>query len=132
MSVSDPIADMLVKLKNASMVHKESVDVPFSKVANSILQILKRENYVENLKCIEDSSRKQLRVYLKYNTAKKPAITDIKRKSRPGLRLYCRSDKIPYVLRGKGIAIVSTSKGIMTDKEARLSKVGGEVLCWVW
>jgi len=133
MSISDPIADMLVKLKNASMVFKESVDVPFSKMTKSILEILKREQYIEDLKSIEEDVHKSIRVYLKYNAAKKePALSGIQRRSRPGRRIYVKSDEVPYVLRGRGIAIISTSRGIMTDKEARAQRLGGEVICYVW
>lgn len=131
MSQSDPIADMLAKIHNASVIHKECVDVPFSKVKQAMLEILKAENYIENLKCVDESSKKFIRVYLKYSGGN-PAITGLQRRSRPGRRNYAAKDKIPYVLRGNGIVILSTSKGILTDRQAREIKVGGEILCYAW
>lgn len=133
MSITDPIADTLVKLKNASMVFKGSVDVPFSRMTQSILEILKREHYIAEIKPLEqEGSRKRLRVYLKYYAPKKPVLTGIQRRSKPGLRVYSRCKDMPFVLRGKGLAVVSTSKGLMTNKEARGQKIGGEVLFYIW
>lgn len=132
MSISDPIADMLTKIRNASKIFKESTDIPFSKMNASILDILKKENYIENIKAMGEGIRKVSRVYLKYNGPRDAVITGIKRRSRPGLRVYAKFDEIPYVLRGKGLAVISTSKGIITDKQARSQKIGGEVLFYIW
>ena len=131
MSRTDLIADVFTIIRNAMMAKKENVDVPASNTIKAIMEILKKENYIENFKLIEDRKQGLVRVYLKY-IADKPAIRNIKRVSRPGLRVYAKSIKIPPVLRGRGLAIVSTSKGIITDKEARESKLGGELIGYVW
>ncbi|MDD5565534.1 MAG: 30S ribosomal protein S8 [Candidatus Omnitrophica bacterium] len=131
MSKTDLIADTFAMIRNAIMAKKESLDAPASKITRSITEILKREHYIDNYKYIEDNKQGILRIYLKYK-GKKPAITNIKRVSKCSLRVYVRKDKIPYVLRGRGIALISTSKGILTDKEARLSQIGGELLGYVW
>lgn len=131
MSRTDLIADAFTIIRNAVMAKKENVDIPASRILKSILEILKKENYIDNFKLIEDKSRPRLRVYLKY-TANKSAITQIKRVSKPGLRVYVKKEDIPLVLRGKGLAILSTSKGILTDKQARALKVGGEIIGYVW
>lgn len=131
MSRTDLIADNFTMIRNALMAKKENLDVPASLVTKSILEILKREGYIDDFKFIEDKKQGILRIYLKYLSGK-PAIKNIKRVSKPGLRLYVKQDKIPLVLRGRGLAIISTSKGIVTDKEARDLKVGGEVLSYIW
>lgn len=131
MSRTDLIADVFTIIRNAMMAKKENVDVPASNTIKAIMEILKKEDYIENFKLLEDKKQGQVRVYLKY-IASKPAIRNIKRISRPGLRVYSKGAKVPRVLRGKGIAIVSTSRGIITDKEARESKVGGEVIGYIW
>jgi len=131
MSRTDLIADAFTIIRNAIMAKKDNVDLPSSNTIKSILEILKRENYIENFKLIEDKKQGMVRVYLKY-TASKPAIRNIQRISRPGLRLYVKHQKIPSVLRGRGIAIISTSKGIITDKEARTLGTGGEIIGYVW
>jgi small subunit ribosomal protein S8 len=131
MSRTDLIADTFTMIRNAIMAKKENLDVPASKRSGEILEILKRENYIDNYKLIEDKKQGILRIYLKY-TGNKSAIRTIKRVSRPGLRIYVKRDKIPRVLRGKGIAIISTSKGILTDKEAKVQGIGGEVIGYVW
>ena len=131
MSRSDLIADALTIIRNGIMAKKDIVDVPASNTVKSILEILKRENYVDNLKAIEDKRQGILRVYLKY-TSGKSAIRNIKRVSRPGLRMYVKRDKVPSVLRGRGVAIISTSKGIVTDTQAKELGLGGEVVCYVW
>jgi small subunit ribosomal protein S8 len=113
------------------MAKKENVDIPCSNTIKSILEILKKENYIENFKMIEDRKQGLARIYLKY-IAHKPAIKTLKRISKPGLRVYVKQDTIPVILRGRGIAIISTSKGIMTDKEARKQGIGGEVIGYVW
>ncbi|MDD5730296.1 MAG: 30S ribosomal protein S8 [Candidatus Omnitrophica bacterium] len=131
MSRTDLIADTFTMMRNAIMAKKEVLDVPASKITESILEILKKNEYIENYKPIEDKKQGILRIYLKY-TAGKSAIINIKRISRPGLRTYARLDEIPSVLRGRGIAIISTSKGVITDKEAKEQKIGGEVIGYIW
>jgi small subunit ribosomal protein S8 len=131
MARTDLLADTFTMIRNAIMVKKENVDVPALSTTKAILEILKRESYIDNFKLIEDKRQGMLRVYLKY-TLGKPAIKNIKRISRPGLRAYVRRDKIPYVLRGKGLAIISTPKGIMTDAVARETGLGGEVIAYIW
>jgi small subunit ribosomal protein S8 len=113
------------------MTKKDTVDVPASNTIKSILEILKREGYIDNFKLIEDKKQGQARIYLKY-LAEKPALRSIKRISRPGLRLYVKHKKVPVVLRGRGLAIISTSKGVMTDKDAREQSLGGEVIGYIW
>ncbi len=131
MSRSDLIADTFTMVRNAMMAKKQTVDVPASNIIKSILDILKKESYIENFKVIEDNKQGIARIYLKY-VASKPAIRNISRVSRPGLRTYKKLVKMPTVLRGKGIAIVSTSKGVITDKQARELGVGGEIIGYVW
>jgi len=131
MSRTDLIADVFTIIRNAIMAKKENVDVPASNNIKSILEILKKESYIENFKLIEDKKQGLVRVYLKY-TAGRPAITNIKRVSKPGLRVYVKKDKVPMVLRGRGIALVSTPRGIVTDKEARESGTGGELIGYIW
>ncbi len=131
MSRTDLIADVFTIIRNATMIKKDSVDVPASNTIKAILEILKAEGYVDNFKLIEDKKQGQVRVYLKY-VAGKSAIRNIKRVSRPGLRLYVKHKKVPVVFRGRGLEIVSTSKGIMTDKGARENSLGGEVIGYIW
>lgn len=131
MTVTDPIADMLVRMKNASMRRHPTVDIPYSKMKEKILEILLREGYIARYEVIGEIPQKYIRVYLKYK-GKTPVIQDVKRVSKPGRRYYVNKEEIPRVLGGLGIAILSTSKGIMTDKEARLLGVGGELICMVW
>ena len=131
MSQTDLIADAFTMIRNALMAKKQELDIPASNTLKSILEILKNEGYIENFKPIEDKKQGKLRIYLKY-IAEKPAIRNIKRASRPGLRLYVKSKKVPLVLRGRGLAIVSTSKGIITDKQAREIGSGGEILGYIW
>lgn len=130
MSRTDLVADVFTMIRNAIMAKKENVDVPASNTVKAVLEILKKENYIQDLKLIEDKKQGKVRIYLKY-VAEKPAIRNITRVSKPGLRVYVKRDKIPSVLRGRGIAIISTSKGIITDKEARESGLGGEVLGFI-
>ncbi|MDP2941016.1 MAG: 30S ribosomal protein S8 [Candidatus Omnitrophota bacterium] len=131
MSRTDLIADCFTIIRNAIMAKKENADVPSSGTMKSILGILKRENYIEDFKLIEDKKQGRVRVYLKY-LAGKPAIRNIKRVSRPSMRVYVKRDKVPIVLRGRGLGLVSTSKGIITDKEAREQGLGGEIIGYVW
>ncbi|MBM3362870.1 MAG: 30S ribosomal protein S8 [Betaproteobacteria bacterium] len=130
MSMSDPIADMLTRIRNAQMVEKTSVQVPSSKVKVAIAQVLKDEGYIEGFQVKTDEGRPQLEIALKYY-AGRPVIERIERVSRPGLRVYKGSNAIPQVMNGLGVAIVTTPKGVMTDRKARASGVGGEVLCYV-
>ncbi len=131
MSRTDLIADTFTMIRNAIMAGKENLDVPASKMNSAVLEIFKREGYIENLKHIEDKKQGILRIYLKYKNTKS-AIIGLKRVSKPSLRVYVEHDKIPYVLRGRGLSIVSTSKGILTDKQARKQGVGGEVIGYIW
>jgi small subunit ribosomal protein S8 len=133
MSLSDPIADMLTCIRNGSAAKREKIDVPASRVNEDILKVLKGKGFIQNYRRIEDRKQDLLRLYLGFgDNRKSPAITHIKRVSKPGLRVYVKADKIPHVLSGLGIAILSTPKGIMNDKDARTAKVGGEVICYVW
>lgn len=132
MPVTDSISDMLTIIRNGSRAGKDKVDVKKSRLGEDMLKIFKREGYISNYKSIEDKKQGVIRVYLKYNEDKSPEITDIKRVSKPGLRIYVTNENIPRVISGFGMAIISTSRGVMTDKEARKEKVGGEVLCYTW
>lgn len=129
---SDPVADALTRLRNANAAGHEKVDIPSSRLKVEIARILKEEGFVTNYKVIDDPKQAILRVYLKYGPGNERVIRGITRTSRPGLRVYTRTRKTPRVLSGMGIAILSTSKGVMTDQEARRQAVGGEVLCYVW
>ena len=131
MSRTDLIADSFTIVRNAIMAKMVNVDVPASNTIKAILEVLKQENYIDNFKAIEDNKQGILRVYLKYLYGKS-AIKSIKRISKPSLRLYVKADKVPLVLRGKGLAIMSTSKGIVTDKKARELGLGGEIIGYVW
>ncbi|MDP3789198.1 MAG: 30S ribosomal protein S8 [Candidatus Omnitrophota bacterium] len=132
MPVTDSISDMLTIIRNGSRAGRDKVDVKKSKLGEAVLKILKNEGYISNYKAIEDKKQGVIRIYLKYNEGKSPVITSIKRVSKPGLRIYVTNDNIPKVLNGFGIAVLSTSRGVMTDKTARKEKVGGEVLCYAW
>jgi small subunit ribosomal protein S8 len=131
MSRSDLISDAFTIIRNAIMAKKENADFPASKTLKSILDILKKESYIDNFKLIEDKKQGILRVYLKYISGKS-AIKNIKRISKPSLRVYVKHENIPTVIRGRGIAIISTSKGIITNKEAKELKAGGEVIGYIW
>lgn len=131
MSWSDPIADMLTQIRNAHMAERDVVEVSYSKMKSEIIRLLKRDGYIRDF-VIEGSERKVLRIFLKYTEEREPVIKGLRRDSRPGRRSYVSKDKTPRVLGGLGIAILSTSSGIMTGKEARKRGVGGEVLCSVW
>ena len=132
MNITDPIADMLTRIRNGLTAKHETVEVPFSKMKKSIADILVEEGYINSVEVKEDGVFKTMTIALKYGAKKERAITGIKRVSKPGLRVYAPADKLPKVLGGLGIAILSTSKGIMTDKQARKENVGGEVLAYVW
>ena len=131
MQITDPIADMLTRIRNAGSAKHATVDVPASKMKKAIAEILLEEGYIKNFQIINDGLQGIIRVTLKYNGNEK-AIAGLRRVSKPGLRVYVGADELPRVLRGLGIAIISTSKGIMTDKKARAAHVGGEVLAFVW
>ena len=132
MHITDPIADMLTRIRNANSAKHETVDVPASNMKKSIAQILLDEGYIKSFQLVDDGTQGVIRITLKYNAGKERVITNLRRVSKPGLRVYAGADKLPRVLRGLGIAIVSTSKGVMTDKEARKAHIGGEVLAFVW
>ena len=132
MVMTDPIADMLTRIRNANMVRHESVELPASRVKREIAEILKKEGFIRDAEYIEDSKQGILRIFLKYGANNEKVITGLKRISKPGLRVYAKSTEVPRVLRGLGIAILSTNKGIVTDKEARQQRVGGEVLAYIW
>ncbi|MCX7572314.1 30S ribosomal protein S8 [Tumebacillus sp. DT12] len=132
MVMTDPIADMLTRIRNANMVGHEKVEIPGSNLKRAIADILKNEGFIRDAEFIPDNKQGVIRVFLKYGPGQERVITGIKRISKPGLRVYAKSTEIPRVLGGLGIAILSTSKGIVTDKDARRDKVGGEVICYVW
>jgi len=133
MTMSDPIADMLTRIRNANTAKHDTVDIPASKMKESIAKILLDEGYIKNYETTENGVIRTIKVTLKYGADKnKKTITGLKRISKPGLRVYAKSDDIPKVLGGLGVAIISTNKGVMTDNEARNQKVGGEVLAFVW
>jgi len=132
MAVTDPVADALTILRNASFAKKETAELRSSKLIEEILKILKKESFISNYKLVKDSKQGLLRVYLKYDKDGTSAILGIKRISRPGLRVYKKFDQLPKVYGGLGVAVVSTSKGLMTDSEARDSKMGGEIICCAW
>ena len=132
MQITDPIADMLTRIRNANTAKHETVDIPASNMKKAIAEILNNEGYIKDYQIIEDGKQGVIRVTLKYTSNKEKVISGIKRISKPGLRMYAPADELPRVLKGLGIAIISTSKGIMTDKEARKLHIGGEVLAFVW
>lgn len=132
MQITDTIADMLTRIRNASSAKHDSVDVPASKVKKAIAQILLDEGYIQSFEVIDDEKQGVIRITLKYGANKSQTITGIRRVSKPGLRIYTNVEDMPKVMKGLGIAILSTSKGIMTDKQARKANVGGEVLAYVW
>ena len=132
MHITDPIADMLTRIRNANNAKHDTVDVPASNMKKSIAQILLEEGYIKNFQLIDNGTQGVIRVTLKYGAGKEKVISGLRRVSKPGLRVYAGAEELPKVLRGLGIAIVSTSKGVMTDKKAREAHVGGEVLAFIW
>ncbi|MFC6175569.1 30S ribosomal protein S8 [Companilactobacillus huachuanensis] len=132
MVMTDPIADYLTRIRNANMVKHESLDIPASNIKKSMSEILKNEGFIKDYEVIEDNKQNVLRIFLKYGKDQQRVISGLKRISRPGLRSYVDSDNVPKVLNGLGIAILSTSKGVITDKEARAQHVGGEVIAYIW
>ena len=132
MHITDPVADMLTRIRNANNAKHETVDVPASNMKKSIAQILLDEGYIKAFQVVDDGTQGVIHITLKYNAGKEKVISGLRRVSKPGLRVYVGADELPQVLRGLGIAIVSTSKGVMTDKAARAAHVGGEVLAFIW
>ncbi|MEE1224782.1 MAG: 30S ribosomal protein S8 [Clostridia bacterium] len=132
MQITDPIADLLTRIRNANSSKHDSVDVPASNMKRAIVEILNDEGYIKSYQIIEDGKQGVIRITLKYGPKNEKVISGLKRVSKPGLRIYAGADELPRVLKGLGIAIISTSKGIMTDKKAREEHIGGEVLAFVW
>lgn len=132
MVVNDPIADMLTRIRNAQVAKHDSVTMPASNMKKSIAKLLQEEGYIKSYECIDDGLQGNIKITLKYLDKKQPVIVGLKRISKPGLRVYAACEDLPKVLGGLGIAIISTSKGVMTDKAARKENLGGEVLCYVW
>ena len=132
MVMTDPIANFLTRIRNANMVRHESLELPASRIKKDIADILKREGFIKDVEYIEDDKQNVIRVFLKYGKNNERVITGLKRISKPGLRVYAKTGEVPKVLNGLGIAIVSTSEGVITDKEARAKNIGGEILAYVW
>ena len=132
MTMTDPIADMLTRIRNANTVGHETVEIPASKMKKALAEILKEEGYITDFDVIEDDKQGMIKVTMKYGSNKERVISGIKKISKPGLKVYAKANEVPKVLGGLGIAIISTSKGIVSDKEARKLGVGGEVICYVW
>ncbi|PRR80502.1 30S ribosomal protein S8 [Clostridium liquoris] len=132
MVMTDPIADLLTRIRNANIVRHETVEVPSSNIKKAVANIMLQEGYIKDIEEYNDGSVPMLKLTMKYGQNKERVITGLKRISKPGLRVYCRTEEIPKVLNGLGVAIISTSKGIVTDKDARKLSVGGEVLCYIW
>ena len=132
MSMSDPLADMLTRIRNAVMVRYETVDVPMSNLKVGVAKVLREEGYIKDYEIIEDNKQGVLRIMLKYGPNNELVVSGIRRVSKPGLRKYVKADDIPKVLSGLGISILSTSKGVITDREARRLRIGGEILCEAW
>jgi small subunit ribosomal protein S8 len=130
--VTDPVADMLARIRNGSLAEHEKVDIPSSKLRVRLAEILKDEGFIKNFRLIEDKRQGVLRIYLKYGPGQERVISGLRRVSKPGRRRYVGADRIPSVLGGMGVAILSTPQGVLTDRESRKAKVGGEVLCYVW
>ncbi|NLA69816.1 MAG: 30S ribosomal protein S8 [Clostridiales bacterium] len=132
MAMTDPIADMLTRIRNANTAGHATVDVPASKMKKAIADILENEGFISGYKVVSDNAQGTIKVELKYGPNKERTIYGLKKISKPGLRVYAKADRVPKVLGGLGVAILSTSKGVITDKEARKQNVGGEVICYVW
>ena len=132
MTMTDPIADMLTRIRNANTVGLDTVDVPASKMKKSIAEILADEGYIKGFDVIDDNKQGTIRIEMKYGAGKERVISGIKKISKPGLKVYAKAEDVPKVLGGLGVAIISTSKGVISDKEARKLGVGGEVICYVW
>jgi small subunit ribosomal protein S8 len=131
MSLTDPIANLLTVIRNAARVKHETVEVPASRLTGRVLEIFKNDGYIEDFRLLKNNAQGSYKIYLKYD-GKNSSIIGLKRISRPGLRIYVKRDRIPKVINGLGTAVISTSRGIITDREARKLKVGGEVVCYIW
>lgn len=132
MTMTDPIADMITRIRNGNLIFKQFVDIPFSKIKEAIADVLKEEGFIKNYEIIEENKKKMIRVHLIYYQGKKRAINEIKKISKPGVRVYVKKDEIPKVKDGLGVAVLTTSKGIMSDKKARELGIGGEILFTIW
>ena len=132
MTVTDPVADLLTRVRNASSANHEAVEVPASRLNVEILRILRGEGFIKGYELLKDSKFPTAKISLKYGPKQEKVLSNLRRISKPGLRVYAKRDKVPRVLRGLGVAIISTSRGVMTDREARKLGIGGEVLCYVW
>jgi len=132
MAMTDPIADMLTRIRNGNVVYHEKVDIPASKMKVALAEILKNEGFIRDFQQISDNKQGVIRVFMKYGAERERVITGIKRISKPGLRAYVHKDEIPRVLGGLGVAIISTTSGLMSDKQARAAGLGGEVICYIW
>lgn len=132
MNITDPIADMLTRIRNASMAHHPFVDMPASNLKRAVAQTLKEQGFIKDYEMLKDTKFPTLRLQLRYTGKREPVITGLRRISKPGQRIYRKSGELPRVLGGMGVAIVSTSKGVMTERDARRQNIGGEVLCYVW
>ncbi len=132
MVMTDPIADMLTRVRNANQMRHEVVEMPGSKVKLSVLEVMKNEGFIKNIEFVEDDKQGIIKVYLKYSDLKERVIKGLRRISKPGLRVYASSNDIPKVLSGLGVAILSTSRGVMTGKEAKKQKIGGEIIAYIW
>ncbi len=132
MATMDPVADLLTRIRNANRANHEKVDIPNSWLKQEVVRLIKEEGFIRNFKVVEDQRQGMIRIFLKYGPNRERVINNLERVSKPGSRVYTSADKIPRVLGGLGVAILSTSRGIMTDRQARRAKVGGEVLCYIW
>ncbi|WP_163539060.1 30S ribosomal protein S8 [Gracilibacillus sp. YIM 98692] len=132
MVMTDPISDMLTRIRNANMVRHEKLEFPASNLKKEVADILKREGFIRDYEFVEDNKQGILRIFMKYGSNEQRVISGLKKISKPGLRVYAKADELPKVLNGLGVAIVSTSKGVLTDKEARAQAIGGEVLAYIW
>jgi len=132
MVTTDPIADLITRIRNANRANHEKVDIPASKMKAEVVRLIKEEGFIRNYKVLEDRRQGVIRVFLKYGPNRERIINEVERVSKPGRRVYTTADRIPRVLGGLGVAILSTSQGIMTDRQARRAQVGGEVLCYIW
>jgi small subunit ribosomal protein S8 len=132
MAVTDPVADLLTRIRNANRAGHDQVEVPASRLILEIIKILQSEGFIKSNEMVKDQAHSRVKIGLKYGPHKEKVITDLKRVSRPGLRVYSKRGDLPRVLGGLGIAIISTSKGVITDREARKLRIGGEILCYVW
>jgi small subunit ribosomal protein S8 len=132
MNVTDPVADLLTRIRNANRANHDTLETPVSRLNMEIVKILQGEGFIKSYEMVKDAKFPTVRIHLKYGQRKEKVITNLKRVSKPGLRVYAKRDEVPRVLRGLGIAVISTSRGLMTDRQARRNGIGGEVLCYVW